>query len=99
MSSTMMAAQIRLNRVTTSHCRVVLDNPPLNLMGPGSVLQSREIVTELENDDRVKGGGLRERRRRLLSESLRLPSELRAAGSSDEVGLVDHAAGAGGRRR
>ena len=54
MSSTMMAAQIRLNRVTTSHCRVVLDNPPLNLMGPALVLQIREIVTELENDDRVK---------------------------------------------
>src|SRR5206468_3066225 len=53
MSST-MAAQIRLNRVTPSYCRVVLDNPPLNLMGPEFVLQIREIVTELENDDRVK---------------------------------------------
>ena len=28
------AAQVRLHRVTPSHCRVVLDNPPLNLMGP-----------------------------------------------------------------
>src|SRR5438874_685421 len=54
MSSTTMAAQIRLSRVTPSHCRVVLDNPPLNLMGPEFVLQIREIVTELENDDRVK---------------------------------------------
>src|SRR5258705_4461445 len=48
------AAQIRLNRVTPSLCRVVLDNPPLNLMGPEFVLQIREIVRELENDDRVK---------------------------------------------
>src|SRR6202035_3082029 len=48
------AAQGRLNRVTPSHCRVVLDNPPLNLMGPEFVLQIREIVTALENDDRVK---------------------------------------------
>src|SRR6202045_3573586 len=48
------AAQVRLNRVTPSHCRVVLDNAPLNLMGPEFVLQIREIVTELENDDRVK---------------------------------------------
>src|SRR6266513_2083075 len=48
------AAQVRLNRVTPSHCRVVLDNPPLNLMGPEFVLQIRDIVTELENDDRVK---------------------------------------------
>src|SRR5438477_6992994 len=54
MSSTTTAAQIRLNRVTPSHCRVVLDNPPLNLMGPEFVLQIRDIVTELENDDRVK---------------------------------------------
>src|SRR5690348_8386718 len=48
------AAQVRLNRVTPSHCRVVLDNPPLNLMGPEFVAQIREIVTVLENDDRVK---------------------------------------------
>ena len=47
------AAQVRLNRVTPSHCRVVLDNPPLNLMGPEFVLQIRDIVTELENDDQV----------------------------------------------
>src|SRR5207253_7401341 len=54
MSSTSAAAQIRLNRVTPSRCPVVLDNPPLNLMGPEFVLQIREIVTALENDDRVK---------------------------------------------
>ena len=54
MPSATKAAQVRLNRVTPSHCRVVLDNPPLNLMGPEFVLQIREIVTALENDDRVK---------------------------------------------
>src|SRR6476469_11225661 len=48
------AAQVRLDRVTPSHCRVVLDNPPLNLMGPEFVSQIREIVTELEHDDGVK---------------------------------------------
>src|SRR6201991_4729006 len=48
------AAQVRLDRVTPSHCRVVLDNPPLNLMGPEFVPQIREIVTALENDERVK---------------------------------------------
>src|SRR5213078_1845731 len=32
----------------------VLDNAPLNLMGPEFVPQIRDIVTELENDDRVK---------------------------------------------
>ena len=54
MSSATKAAQVRLDRVTPSHCQVVFDNPPLNLMGPEFVLQIREIVTELENDDRVK---------------------------------------------
>src|SRR2546430_17736698 len=48
------AAQVRLNRVTDSYFRVVLDNPPLNLMGPEFVWQIREVVTTLENDDRVK---------------------------------------------
>ena len=47
-------AQVRLDRVTDSYSRVVLDNPPLNLMGPEFVSQIREIVTALENDDRVK---------------------------------------------
>jgi len=48
------AAQVRLNRVTPSYFRVVLDNPPLNLMGPEFVWQIREIVTTFENDDQVK---------------------------------------------
>src|SRR3954447_26350724 len=54
MSSIPKVAQVRLKRVTPSHCRVVLDNPPLNLMGPEFVPQIRDIVTELEHDDRVK---------------------------------------------
>src|SRR3954466_1965023 len=54
MPSATQAAQVRLDRVTPSYCRVVLDNTPLNLMGPDFVRQFREIVTELENDDRVK---------------------------------------------
>src|SRR4029077_11588454 len=48
------APQVRLSRVTDSYFRVVLDNPPLNLMGPEFVWQIREIVTTLENDDLVK---------------------------------------------
>src|SRR3954464_13911375 len=54
MSSIPKVAQVRLERVTPSYCRVVLDNSPLNLMGPEFVPQIREIVRELENDDRVK---------------------------------------------
>jgi enoyl-CoA hydratase/carnithine racemase len=54
MPSATKAAQVRLEQVTPSHRRVVLDNPPLNLMGPEFVLQIREVVAALENDDRVK---------------------------------------------
>src|SRR3981189_2024599 len=54
MNSATKVAQLRLDRVTPSYCRVVLDNPPLNLMGPEFVSQIREVVTELENDDGVK---------------------------------------------
>jgi enoyl-CoA hydratase/carnithine racemase len=54
MPSATKVPQVRLNRVSSSQCRVVLDNPPLNLMGPEFVLELREIVTRLENDDRVK---------------------------------------------
>ena len=54
MPSATKAAQVRLNRVTPSHCRVVLDNPPLNLMGPPFVLQFKEIVSAIETDEQVK---------------------------------------------
>ncbi|MEI9941690.1 MAG: hypothetical protein WDO69_31125 [Pseudomonadota bacterium] len=47
-------AQVKLNRATSSHWRVILDNPPLNLMGPEFVLQFREIVTALEADAEVR---------------------------------------------
>jgi enoyl-CoA hydratase/carnithine racemase len=50
---TTAAGQVRLERVTPSHCRVILDNPPLNLMAPGFVVELRDILTELEGDDRV----------------------------------------------
>src|SRR6201997_445836 len=54
MSSVTKAAQVRLERVTPSHCRVVLDNPPLNLMGPEFVMEMREVMTSLETDAEVK---------------------------------------------
>ena len=56
MNSATKAPQVRLNRVTPSYYRVVLDNPPLNLMGPEFVPQIRDIVTALEDDDQVKIG-------------------------------------------
>jgi enoyl-CoA hydratase/carnithine racemase len=47
-------AQVRLNRVSPSYWRVVMNNPPLNLMGPEFVLQFRQIVTAIERDEQLR---------------------------------------------
>jgi enoyl-CoA hydratase/carnithine racemase len=47
-------AQVRLDRVSPSYWRVVMNNPPLNLMGPEFVLQFRQIMAALESDEQVK---------------------------------------------
>jgi enoyl-CoA hydratase/carnithine racemase len=54
MKTSTKTTQVRLNRVSTALWRVILDNPPLNLMGPEFVLQLREIVTALENDEQLR---------------------------------------------
>ncbi len=54
MSSAAKTQQVRLDRTSPVIGRVVLDNPPVNLMGPEFVLQMREIVTALEADEQVK---------------------------------------------
>jgi enoyl-CoA hydratase/carnithine racemase len=46
--------QVRLIRRSPAHCRVVLDNPPLNLMGAKFVVEIGKILAELEADDEVK---------------------------------------------
>lgn len=53
MDSIANAPQIRLNRVSPNCWRVIFDNPPLNLMGPAFVLQLRDIVAQIETDERV----------------------------------------------
>ena len=54
MNSTAKAEQIHLTRKSPSYWRVIFDNPPLNLMGPEFVLQFRKIMTEIENDEKVR---------------------------------------------
>jgi enoyl-CoA hydratase/carnithine racemase len=54
MSSASTGQQVRLDRITPSMSRVVLHNPPVNVMGPPFVVQMREIVAALEQDDRIK---------------------------------------------
>jgi enoyl-CoA hydratase/carnithine racemase len=47
-------AQVRLNRVSPAYWRVVMNNPPLNLMGPQFVLQFREIIEAIESDEQLR---------------------------------------------
>ena len=54
MKESSTAAQVRLNRISPAYWRVILDNPPLNLMGPPFLLQFRDILAALEGDERVK---------------------------------------------
>ena len=54
MKSTSASPQVRLTRKQPAYCRVVFDNPPLNLMGPEFVVQFKKIMTELEADEHVK---------------------------------------------
>ena len=54
MNSTAKNEQIHVARQSPSYWRVIFDNPPLNLMGPEFVLRFKEIVTEIENDEKVR---------------------------------------------
>src|SRR3954469_11639445 len=54
MASTSAHPQLRLIRTSPARCRVVFDNPPLNLMGPELVVQFRSVMAELEADEHLK---------------------------------------------
>jgi enoyl-CoA hydratase/carnithine racemase len=47
-------AQVRLNRISPTYWRIIMNNPPLNLMGPEFVLQFRDIITTIESDEQLK---------------------------------------------
>jgi hypothetical protein len=53
MSSATKPSQVRLNRASPTYWRVILDNPPLSLMGADFVLQLRDILAAVETDARV----------------------------------------------
>ena len=53
MESSSNDTQIRLNRVSPTCWRIILDNPPLNLMGPEFVLQLRQIMAAIESDEQL----------------------------------------------
>jgi len=54
MKESSKTAQVRFCRVSPAYWRVVMDNPPLNLMEPELVPQFRDIMTAIENDERAK---------------------------------------------
>jgi enoyl-CoA hydratase/carnithine racemase len=47
-------AQVRLNQVSPTYWRIILNNPPLNLMGPEFVLQFRQIMAAIESDEQLR---------------------------------------------
>ncbi|HEY5756754.1 MAG TPA: enoyl-CoA hydratase/isomerase family protein [Steroidobacter sp.] len=47
-------AQVRVHKVSPTYWRVVMNNPPLNLMGPEFVLQFREVMTAIESDEQLR---------------------------------------------
>ena len=46
--------EVRVDRVTPEYWRVTFDNPPFNIFGPESIPQLNAVVTQLEQDPRVK---------------------------------------------
>ena len=46
--------QISLIRPSPYYWRVILDNPPLNLMTPEFVVEFRAIMTAIETDEQVR---------------------------------------------
>ena len=54
MNASTTTAQIRFRRVSPAYWRITFDNPPLNVMGPQFVLEFREVVTAIEDDEQVK---------------------------------------------
>jgi enoyl-CoA hydratase/carnithine racemase len=54
MNPTAKTEQIHVTRKSPSYWRVIMNNPPLNLMGPEFVLQFRKIMNEIENDENVR---------------------------------------------
>ena len=54
MKESSSVAQVRLNRISPTYWRVIMNNPPLNLMGPAFVLQFRDIISAIESDEQLK---------------------------------------------
>jgi len=47
-------AQIRLTRRSPAYWLVMIDNPPINVMGPEMVREFQEVIDAIEADEHVK---------------------------------------------
>ncbi len=54
MSTTTVAGEIRLKRVSPEYWQVTFALPPLNIFGPANIPQLEEVVSLIETDERVK---------------------------------------------
>lgn len=52
--TTRKTAEMRVARRSPGYWRVTLDNPPLNVFGPGNIPQLNAVVSALETDEDVK---------------------------------------------
>jgi enoyl-CoA hydratase/carnithine racemase len=46
--------QFKINRVTPSYWRIVIDHPPFNIYGPESMPMLNKVITQIEKDPQVK---------------------------------------------
>src|SRR5579871_2522495 len=54
MDSSCSSTKIRVDRTSPTLWRLIFHNPPLNVMGADFVLQFRELIGWLEQDEQVK---------------------------------------------
>jgi hypothetical protein len=54
MSTTTVAGEIRLKRVSPEYWRVTFDLPPLNIFGPANIPQLEDVVSWIETDDQSR---------------------------------------------
>ena len=56
MSTTTVAGEIPLKRVSPEYWRVTFDLPPLNIFGPADIPPLEEVVSSTETNERVCRG-------------------------------------------
>jgi enoyl-CoA hydratase/carnithine racemase len=53
-NATLKTAQLRLTQTSPSYWRVTIDNPPLNVMGPQTVVEFQNLIDKIETDKDVR---------------------------------------------